>query len=98
MFALSRSLSGNRFARAICGTKLADALLHNNIKDLELDAGLALKIDELRGITPVESIDLSLPDDVQASMEMCSIRAIIVAACIRGNPYLRSLRCMSLCA
>ena len=48
--------------------------------------GYALPIDELKGTTPVESIDLSCKGLGVAS-------GIIVAACIKENAVLKELMC-----
>ena len=47
--------------------------------------GHPLPIDELKGIKPVESIDLS-----QKVLNVAS--AIIIGACIKGNEHLRELK------
>ena len=47
--------------------------------------GHALPIDELKGLKPVESIDLSKKGLTVAS-------AIIIGACIKGNEHLRQLK------
>ena len=47
--------------------------------------GHPLSIDELKGIKPVESIDLS-----EKGLNVAS--AIIIGACIKGNEHLRELK------
>ena len=51
--------------------------------------GHPLPIDELKGIKPVESIDLS-----GKRLDIAS--AIIIGACIAGNAHLRELKCAQL--
>ena len=51
--------------------------------------GHPLPIDELKGIKPVESIDLS-----GKGLNIAS--AIIIGACIAGNAHLRELKCAQL--
>ena len=48
--------------------------------------GRALPIDELKGTTPTEKIDLSFKRLGVAS-------AIIIASCIKGNGVLKELKC-----
>ena len=48
--------------------------------------GHALPIDELKGIKPVESIDLS-------GKKLGVASGIIVAACIKVNAVLKELKC-----
>ena len=50
--------------------------------------GHALPIDELKGIKPVESIDLSRKKD-----EIGVASGIIIAACIKENAVLKELKC-----
>ena len=52
--------------------------------------GHALPIDELKGTTPVESIDLS-------SMNLVPSSGIIIAACIKENAVLKELKCVAPC-
>ena len=46
-------------------------------------------MDELKGIKPVESIDLS-------GKRLKIASAIIIGACIAGNAHLRELKCVQL--
>ena len=48
--------------------------------------GHLLLTDELKGIKPVEAIDLS-------GKELGVASAIIIAACIKDNPVLKELKC-----
>ena len=50
--------------------------------------GHALPIDELKGIKPVESIDLSGKKD-----EIGVASGIIISACIKENAVLKELKC-----
>ena len=48
--------------------------------------GRPLPIDELRGTKPVDAIDL-------ASKGIGVASGIIIAACIKGNEHLKSIKC-----
>ena len=50
--------------------------------------GHPLPIDELKGITPVESIDLS-------SKGLGVASAILIGAWIKGNGHVRELKCVA---
>ena len=50
--------------------------------------GHALSIDELKGIKPVESIDLS-------RKRLCAASGIIIATCIKENTVLKELKCVA---
>ena len=50
--------------------------------------GHALPIDELKGIKPVESIDLSRKGD-----RIGDASAVIIGVCIKENAVLKELKC-----
>ena len=73
---------------SICKRKCDSGPCHTSLCCHSVD-GHPLPIDELKGIKPVESIDLS-------GKELRVASAIIIGACIAGNAHLRELKCAQL--
>ena len=56
--------------------------------------GRVLPIEELKGVKPVEAIDLSgLPVPVSSSSRSGVASGVIIAACIKENAVLKELKC-----
>jgi len=62
---------------------ICDALTKSNVQSISVD-GHPLPIDELRGVKPTETIDLS-------SKKLGVPSGIIISSCIAGNEHLKSL-------